>query len=169
MKVEIIPIKNLQLSKTCFYTVKIEGRPCSEFKDFAIRMVSSNSDNKKEFGEISMYLKKLGNEMGAIKECFKREREADRLVLPYHVEVDIEDDKNFGLRLYCYWFSEKLVFLFNGDRKTNIKAELCENVRLHFLQAIALSRALDLAFGLKKLQVDDEGLYYNDDNFNLEI
>lgn len=57
-----------------------------------------------------------------------------------------------NLRLNYYRANESVVFLFNGDVKTQRLAQDCENVRHHFKTANTLSRMLDQAIITKNIK-----------------
>jgi hypothetical protein len=141
----IIEIKGLQLAKVNYYTIWIDGNDNPEFFDFATRM-NTNLKNKTDFQELLLYINQIGSHYGALQELFHHEAAADALSppRPYLEYIDIEpENDNFGLRLYCLRFSESVVILFNGDRKTTLKAQDCPNCAKYFNLAQRLSKAIN--------------------------
>lgn len=66
--------------------------------------------------------------------------------------------------------SRNVVILFGGARKTAPVAQDCDNVRLHFLLANRLAKAIDQAIKDKDIQIDSEtGDLLFDNNLILEI
>jgi hypothetical protein len=159
----IIEIKGLKLTKVNYYTIWIDGNNNPEFLDFAERM-NLNQKNKTEFQELIVFINKIGNHYGALQKLFHHEAAADALSLPYpyleHIEIESES-KDFGLRLYCLRFSESIVILFNGDRKTTLKAQECPNCSKYFKLAQRLSKAINTA-------VKDGSIIYQEDSLLIE-
>lgn len=66
--------------------------------------------------------------------------------------------------------SRSAVILFGGARKTAPAAQDCDNVRLHFLLANRLAKAIDQAIKDMDIQIDSEtGDLLFDNNLILEI
>ena len=156
MNFRVVRINDLKLSKTHFYSVKLGGKAYSEFRDFVERMKPDNK-NLRECLEIVKWFKDWADFEGALEEFFKEEREADRLYQPMELTIKESSgaDQDFGLRLYCYRYDERIVILFNGDRKTYRNSEDCPKVRGYFKQAVAMAKALNAAFSNKDLFVED--------------
>lgn len=146
MKAQIIQLEHLQFPKVWFYTIQVEGKPLSEFKDFQQRMQLDAKD-KSQAAEINRYIKQIGKYYGAQDRYFKREGHAERLPPPTHRFFDSDGESDFGLRLYCIRISEKIVILLNGDRKTSQRVQNCANCKPHFDFANTLS---DLIFEAEK-------------------
>ena len=169
MKVTIEPIDDFQFEKVCFYTVVLQQRSKSEFQDFSSRMMNSSDINKIDYGEIVKFIKRIGeSEYGATIENFKDEKSAHRLKI-----VEIEKPKkglpnDYGLRLYCFRINEKVVILFNGDRKTKPKAQQCPKCKTFFETANLISKELGKALIADKISTDD--IYIDIENdFTLSI
>jgi len=161
----IIEIKGLQLAKVNYYTVWIDGNDNPEFRDFAERM-NLNPKNKIEFQELIVFIKQVGNQYGALQRYFHHEAAADALSLPYpyleHIDIEPENN-NFGLRLYCLRFSESIVILFNGDRKTAFKAQDCPHCAKYFKLAQRLSKAINSVIRDGSLIYTDHFLLIDED------
>lgn len=131
MKAQIVKIYGLQLLKVSFYTLQVEGKPMTEFREFLTRM-QNNKKDQRQVGEINRLIKKIGNEYGAQDRYFKREGFAERLPPPTHHFIDSDGETDFGLRLYCVRLTDEIVILLNGDRKTAQKLKDCPNCKKHF-------------------------------------
>lgn len=155
MIAEIIPVKSLQLKEVCFYTVKIESCDKSEFKDFVTRL-GSDSEISVEYGELINFLLNVG-ERGAEARFFKSEGFAEKIRQPFSDPFDPlkPDPKNYGIRLYCYRLTGKIVILFNGCRKRYAKAQDCKNCSKYFEQANVLAKAVELARHEKRIVCQD--------------
>ena len=70
-----------------------------------------------------------------------------------------------NLRLYCLRANESIVFLFNGDIKTEKKAQKCPNVKTHFKLANQLTKAIDKAFAESDIVWNEDctQIEYNED------
>ena len=148
MIVTITPIKNLQLDKVHFHSVRIGDNPerPSEFKDFYNRM-KLTTKNLNDFNELREFMQQVGVIYGAIDSKFKPEGSAERLNQPIEiieVENDKDGDNDYGLRLYCLRIGPNNVILFNGDRKTVANDVMkCENCRPYFLRANSLATLIN--------------------------
>src|SRR5689334_2670145 len=95
--------------------------------------------NKTDLAELQDYIKNtIGhNPLGAEKRFFKHEDFADRIRQPTPDTYDrnAPDPKDYGLRVFCYRASEKVVILFNGDRKTYLEVRQCPNCSPYFDKA----------------------------------
>lgn len=168
MFIQLIPIQNLRYEKVTYYTVSVEGRPFSEFRDFQMRM-SLQPKDLVELNEIRRYIQQIGTFLGADERHFKHERAAERLPPPYYY-IESDDPNDFGLRLYCIRISTEFVILLNGGRKTNINPELCENCRQHFQFANRLAIAITNAIIEKSIRLNDNDREIEiDEDFELEI
>lgn len=163
MIVEIIPISNLSYEKVAWYTVKVEGRDFSEFKDFQNRM-SLNENDLIELNEIRRYIEQIGKFLGAHPKHFKHERAAERLPPPYHL-IETDNPEDLGLRLYCIRLCNEIVILLNGARKTKINPEKCPNCSKHFKLANRLSVIITNAIQNKQIELNLEtkGIEIDDD------
>ncbi len=160
MIAQLIPIANLRLKKVAYYTVRLEGNPISEFKDFQNRM-SIDIKNNSELNEIARYIQQIGDNWGAHEKHFKHERAAERLPPPYYF-IETEDSSDYGLRLYCIRLCNEIVILLNGDRKIDRNPEKCPNCAKHFKLANTLAKKITEA-------ITDKNLFLNLDTKEIEI
>jgi len=103
-----------------FYTVRWEDAKLSETDKFFVKYENDNT-LKRPLQELAKFIsKKVGDEMGALKDFFRFENAAQALPPSGNYQVgDIYINfGNFPLRLYCLRMSETLVVLFNGGEKT---------------------------------------------------
>lgn len=169
MFIQLVPIPNLRYEKVTYYTVRVEGRAFSEFRDFQQRM-SANPQDLIELNEIRRYIQNIGNApFGAEPRHFKPERAAERLPPPYHW-FEAETPNDYGLRLYCIRLSRDFVILLNGGRKTNLDPEKCDNCRPHFRFANALANVITTAIIEGNVTLNNEdGEIEIEEDFELEI
>lgn len=169
MLVRIVPILNLNYEKVQYYTVVLEGKEMSEFRDFQQRM-SVNENDRVELNEIRRYIKQIGVEWGAHPKHFKHERAAERLPPPYHY-IETEDPDDYGLRLYCIRLCNEIVILLNGARKTHRDPEQCPACGPHFKMANRIARKINKAIEEKmiRLDADNREIVIDDHEFELEI
>lgn len=162
MKAQFIQLEHLQFSKVWFYTIRVEGKPMSEFHDFQKRMQQYKKD-KSQAAEINRFIKNIGEYYGAQDRYFKREGHAERLPPPTHRFVESDGETDFGLRLYCIRISDEIVILLNGDRKTAQRLKDCPNCKPHFDFANTIS---DLIFEARKngfMEIDGFDILIDDD------
>ena len=76
--------------------------------------------------------------------------------MEFTIKDDDQIEPNLDLRWYCYRLNQNVVIRFNGGRKTHQDPEKCDNVRDYFLQAIAISKALDEAFQYGVLHIEND-------------
>jgi hypothetical protein len=166
--VEIVPLSSLAFEKVHYYTVRLDGRPDSEFRDFISRM-SQKENDKTELAEINRYIQEIGEKYGAHKEHFKDEDAAERLPPPYHQFIETGEPNDYGLRLYCIRLTPSVVILLNGDRKTALKVQNCQNCYQHFDRARKISRKINEAIGDFIEINDDDKEIIVDEDFELNI
>ncbi len=154
MIVEIVPISNLSYEKVAWYTVRLEGRDVSEFRDFQQRMSAEEKDET-ELNEIRRFIRQIGKFHGAHPKHFKHERAAERLPPPYYY-IETDDPNDFGLRLYCIRLCNEIVILLNGGRKTNLNPEKCPNCSAHFKLANRLAVKINDAILENRIELDVE-------------
>lgn len=158
-----------QYKKVSYYSVCINNDKISLFENF-INVHQIN--NKTKLDHILNWLKVIGNSYGAQTHHFRPEGEtADTSALPptgmdrkpQYTEYGKKKANN--LRLYCLRANESVVFLFNGDIKTEQKAQNCPNVKTHFKLANQLTKAIDKAFIEKEIVWNDDctQINYNED------
>src|SRR5690606_13994235 len=140
-------------------------------------------ENKKKLYHILAWIEKLGNKIGAKEFYFRNEAEtSDTSALPpsginkepAYVDFDektgIEVNKPNNLRLYCLRANESVVFLFNGDIKTTLKAQDCPNVKSHFKLANKLTALLNQAFVENQIEWNEDFTDISvEDDFRLEL
>jgi len=141
--------------KVQYYTIQIEGRSMSEFRNFVTRM-KTDPRNSVELSELNRYIERIGEKYGAEPNHFRHEDAADGLPPPYHQFIESEDPYDFGLRLYCNRLSSSIVILLNGDRKTALKAQLCPQCSPHFELARKLAKKIDKAIVEGFIEIDHE-------------
>lgn len=136
--------------KVSYYSVSIDDGNTSLFENF---IKKHTTENKNKLDHILNWLKEIGNNYGARTNYFRPEGEtADTSALPPKginrkpQYTEHGKKKANSLRLYCLRANESVVFLFNGDIKTDRKAQNCPNVKPHFKLANKLTKAIDTAF-----------------------
>lgn len=146
--------------KVAYYSVCIDGEDISLFEEFIKKHTNENND---KLDHILNWLRQIGNNYGAKTDYFRPEGEtADTSALPPQginrkpQYTEYGKKKANSLRLYCLRANESVVFLFNGDIKTQRKAQECPNVKPHFKLANRLTKAIDKAF-------QDNDIVWNDD------
>lgn len=139
-----------QYAKVSYYSVCIDDNDSSLFEEF---IKKQTIENQNKLDHILSWLKEIGNNYGAQTYYFRPEGEtADTSALPPK-GIDRKPQytehgkkKANTLRLYCLRANESVVFLFNGDIKTDNIAQNCPNVKPHFKLANILTKAIDEAF-----------------------
>lgn len=162
MKAQIIQLEHLQFPKVWFYTVQVNGKPLSEFKDFQQRMQGDVKD-KRQVAEINRQIEQIGKYYGAQDQYFKREGNAERLPAPTHRFFDSDGETDFGLRLYCIKINEQIVILLNGARKTSQRVQDCGNCKPHFDFANTISDLIFEAFKNDIIEYDGFDILIDED------
>ncbi|MDN3654045.1 hypothetical protein QWZ08_00320 [Ferruginibacter paludis] len=152
MVVHLLPIPSLALEKVRYYTVLLENKGISEFRDFIQRAAQHSPV---ELAEINRYIQQIGEKYGASENHFKPEDAAERLPPPYHEFIETEDVNDFGLRLYCIRLTTGIVILLNGDRKTALKVKDCEKCYRHFDLARKIARKINAAILDGYIEIND--------------
>lgn len=167
MRVHLLPIPNLALEKVRYYTVRLENKEVSEFRDFQLK---AGQHSREELAEINRYVQQIGDLYGATKEHFKDEDATERLPPPYHRYIGIEATDDYGLRLYCIRVSPGVVILLNGDRKKALKVRYCKNCYKHFDMARKLASKITDAILHSDIEIDNDNkeIIVNED-FDLYI
>ena len=155
MIIDIVSIPQLQFEKVHFYSVMLEGKKISEFKDFSARMGKEDRD-RIELAEINRYIERIGNVYGAQPVHFRDEDAAEGLPPPYHQFLQSDEANDFGLRLYCIRLSPSVVILLNGDRKTSLKVRDCKNCFPYFDLARGLAVKITKAILEGYIEIDEE-------------
>lgn len=89
--------------------------------------------------------------------------------MDFDEKTGIEVNKPNNLRLYCLRANESVVFLFNGDIKTTLKAQDCPNVKSHFKLANKLTALLNQAFVENQIEWNEDFTDIGvEDDFRLE-
>lgn len=173
---EIILIEKFR--KVTYYSISINNEEALYDKF----LEKHKAENKEKLYHILAWIEKLGNKIGAEKFYFRNEAEtSDASALPpsgidkepVYVDFDektgIEVNKPNNLRLYCLRANDSVVFLFNGDIKTTLKAQDCPNVKPHFKLANKLATLLNQAFADKEIKwIEDFTDISVEDDFQLE-
>ena len=143
-----------------FYSVRLDENPITEFEKF---------DNK-PFAGREKEIESLYNIVdeirlrGCQKRYFRFEDAAHAIAV---LSEDInEENKDFGIRLYCIRCTDELLILLNGDVKTTQKALECPNVRNHFRLANKIANKLDEALANGEISYQEDEPF---ENFELEI
>lgn len=163
-----------QYNKVSYYSVCIEGNEISLFEEF---IAYHTITNKEKLNHVLDWIKLIGNKYGAQSHLFRPEGEtADASALPpkgierkpHYTEYGKKKANN--IRLYCLRANENVVFLFNGDIKTDHYAQDCPNVRKHFKLANKLTKAIDSAFANKDIVWNDDCTEIDcEDDFKLQF
>ena len=153
-----------------YYSVCMEAdEDVSLFEKFKVKHSQKNID---KFNHIMSWIKWIGNKYSAKADYFRNEAEtADTSALPPNnpnwdptfIEWDNESQsgETNNLRLYTFRANDHVVFLFNGDIKTEETAQKCDNVRPHFRLANKLTELLEKSFG--------DGIKWNADNTDIIV
>lgn len=138
----------MRLDRVSYYTIQIEDGSQSEIAKFWKK--SKNwEEHKQEVSRLASWIKQIG-ERGATSTYFRDENKADALP-PKGIGRKIGKSPNGTVRLYCYWVSEQIVILFNGDIKTTDSAQDCPRVAPFFRQANGWVRKL------KEIGIEHDG------------
>ncbi len=155
MIVHLVPIAFLRFKKVTYYSVRLNNKAISEFRDFQ-QQLAANKANEIELAEINRYIENIGERTGAYPQHFKTEDAAERLPPPYHQFIEAEDFGDYGIRLYCIRLSPAVVILLNGNRKTALKVQDCTYCYPHFKLAVKLSKKITAAIQNGDMAIDDE-------------
>jgi hypothetical protein len=133
-------IDDLSQESVEFYSAKLGDDSLFEFEKF------DGKDFPNHVEELQIIYSVI-NQMqfrGAKHYFFKHEGPAN--ALPRVTQEIIEANKDdLGLRLYCIRLTDDVVVLLNGDIKTKQAPTECENVKVHFSNAIKIAKKLDKA------------------------
>lgn len=168
---KFVRIKHIQsYKKVHYYSVCINDEKVSLFDKFIQKHRIANFE---KFYHIFRWIEIIGNKYGAQEQNFRPEAEiSDTSALPpkgkYRKPTYIENEilEANPLRLYCFRVSEKIVFLYNGEIKTALKAQDCPQVRPHFKLANVITKALEEAFRNKEIYWKED---YTDIEFDEEL
>lgn len=141
----IYKINELSGEKVTYYTLFIDGEEVPVFLDFLNRM-EENKEIEDDLNNLIIWIQEIADKYGAVKKYFRYEGiDSDTSALPppggvmrsHKIEVN-------NLRLYCFVLNENVVFLFNGDVKTNVvDAKDCPKVGKYIRQSNRMSKAID--------------------------
>lgn len=167
---EIRPLFRYQ--HVAYYSVAINGSEITLYDEF---VVYQEKNNKNKLYHILKWIQVIGKKYGAQQIFFRNEAyDADASALPPKGKdrkpCYIEKGKKTAntLRLYCLRASERVVFLYSGDIKTEKQAQNCPNVQPHFTLANQLTKAIDEAFKNKDIKwIEDGTLIETDNDFKL--
>lgn len=155
---EIVFIQRFE--KVCYYSLSINDEEML-FGQFLSKHTISN---REKLNHILEWIKIIGDKYGTKAHFFRNESEtADTSALPpigrnrepVYVEITSDGDEQItanNLRLYCMRLNDYVVFLFNGDVKSTLKAQDCNNVKSHFQLANRLSALIDKALINKEIK-----------------
>lgn len=139
-------IKEISDGRVTFYSAYLGDNDLTEIELF---------DNK-DFPEHEHELEILYNAIdlmrtkGALKAFFKDEGAANALpFVPQSLQVANEAD--YGIRLFCIRINDNIVVLLNGSVKTALKNKDCNNVRPHFNNARAIALQIDKMISAKEI------------------
>jgi hypothetical protein len=133
-------IDDLSQKSVEFYSVKLGDDSLFEFEKFD----DKDFPNHEEELQIIYSVINQMQFRGAKHYFFKHEGPAN--ALPKVTQEIIEANKDdLGLRLYCIRLTDNVVVLLNGDIKTKQDPAECENVKVHFKNAIKIAKKLDKA------------------------
>jgi hypothetical protein len=170
--VEFFHLGELKCTNVRFYSVKIGENPNTEYREFVLKTRETELD-RIDLAELQEYtINTIGhNPLGAETRFFKKEDFADRIRQPTPDSYDPNkpDPKNYGLRNFCLRLSNKVVILFNGNRKTYLDVRNCPNCRNNFDMANKLSKAIDEAIYNRNIIIDGFDIGYEPDDFELLI
>jgi len=131
-------IEDISAGEVVFYTARIGDNELTEIELF----------DEQEFPQHAQELEILYNAIdlmqtkGALKPFFKEEDTANALpIVPQSLHV--ANGTDFGIRLFCIKINDNIVVLLNGDVKTALKNQDCDNVRQHFNNARKIARKID--------------------------
>lgn len=143
MIVHPIEIELFNSKKVRFYTVKLGQNKHSEFLKFRDKM-KQHDTNKTELKELDLIIREIANK-GADPSLFRKEDSADALPPRWARFIEINEQPDFGIRLYCIRLSNGIVVLLNGDRKTTQKVNNCQKCYPHFKHATAIADSINKA------------------------
>jgi hypothetical protein len=142
---KIYKVKELSGEKVTYYTLFVDGEDVPEFFDFLNRM-EEITKIEDDLSNLITWIQEIADKYGALKKFFRYEGiDSDTSALPpprgvmrsHKIEVN-------DLRLYCFVLNENVVFLFNGDIKSNVvDAKDCPRVGKYIRQANRMSKAID--------------------------
>ena len=150
----------VQFREVSYYSVCMNDNEISLFDNF---ITFHEEQNKEKLNHILTWIQTIGNKYGAQSQYFRSEAFiSDTAALPPNGKnrkpcyTESGEAKSNNLRLYCLRANEHVVFLFNGDLKTNEKAQDCPKVKGHFMLANQLTLAIDKAFKEKVIQWNED-------------
>lgn len=166
----ITPIGNYKQVR--YYSIKIDGEEQSQFEKFVNNHTKKNNE---KLQHILDWIKLIGDKYGAKEGFFRNEAygsEASALPpkdiqkKPQYIEsgcVVVND-----LRLYTFRLNESVVFLYNGNIKTESTSQLCPQVKPHFMLANKATSEIDKLIKEREINWNDS---FTDIEFdkNLEI
>lgn len=179
MEAQIQPIKEYVYPHIGIYTVKFDGNVLNEYDDFNKRWadtIKRSPDDYwryvKDFQIIRSTIKGL-QYRGVRPEFFKMEALKDTvsraIALPtYYKHRKTEELETYGIRLYGFLVSSKILFLLNGNNKSELSPRYCANCRKYFFEANNLSIAMEQAIEKGLIKIRGKNLQYNN-QFKLKI
>jgi hypothetical protein len=172
--VKLIKLSEFTFKKVNYYSVIFEEKDYDEenceFYYFLKRM-SQKTEYDDDLSNLLVCIEEIGNNYGAKEKYFRQEAiDADVSALPpKYCHQKVANIEVHDLRLYCLVANEHVVFLFNGDVKTTLKAQDCPNVGKYIKQANNLVKGINKHFNEDiKWNNDQTDIIYNPD-FEFEI
>ncbi|NOS90333.1 MAG: hypothetical protein HOP30_00270 [Cyclobacteriaceae bacterium] len=147
-----------ETEKVTFYTVRWEGAPLSETDKFFAKYKETEKQAAQEL--LSLIIKAIGNEHGALPEFFNRP-ENGVAGLPPKGKIRIGEFKahfqQFPLRLYALRINDRedLVVLFNGGLKTSEANRDSPELNLKFIEADAFGSRIEQAIREGMIVIDE--------------
>lgn len=145
-----------EASKCVFYSVRWDDQEISETQKFIEKFEGDEYLNE-ALGQLAKFIQVvIGEEHGALKDFFRNEEGALAIPPNYKQSSFYELDfyRDFPLRLYCMRLSDKIVILFNGDRKTSQEAREGQT-RKTFNEANNFARQIDKAINDGMFKISD--------------
>jgi hypothetical protein len=142
-----------------FYTAKLGENELFEFELFEEKDFPEHGEELQIIYNVIDQIRKRG----AKQYFFKHEGPANALPIVTDA-IKTANKVDFGLRLYCIRLSDNVLILLNGDVKTTLHPEKCENVKVHFRNAYKIAQKLD-----KLLIAGEVNFQYEDCLVNFEI
>ena len=157
----VLEIWDDECEKVTFYTVKKEGAHSSEADKF-FEKYENDRDYKDQVDELlSLVLKVIGDEYGAIAPFFNRQKN-DIAGLPPKGRVCVENITfhypEFPFRLYALRINnrEDIVVLFNGGIKEGRTDQESKDLSLKFNEAQDCAKRIEAAIREGMILVDEE-------------
>lgn len=153
MIVEFCILSSLCSEKLTVYSCYLGDNEYTEFEDFNEKANRFEGGHLKEIYLIKEILAKMKNK-GAKEFYFKEERNAHALPKLTEAQIQLFDNPDFGIRLYCIRLRDDVLILLNGGIKTTQNPEDCPNVRAHFRRVVQIATKIDKAIIQKEINLN---------------